>query len=408
MERWAGSAFHASLRRPRWTLGIAVAVALAGWILGTRVGVVSDLWRLAPSDRQEVRDARDLRDLSAYEGQVSVLVRGRDLADPKAIRWMADYQGRVLTRHGYSDRKPCRAAELCPALAPTNVFGGGLPQTEAQARATLGSLPTYFKRNVISPDRRTASIGFVLPKMSPDRRERVIDDMRSRLDPPAGITARLAGQPVIDAVTRSDLATARWTLALAAVLLVLGLLFAVYRRVEHAIAPLVPAVVATGWTALIAWILQVPVNPLSAALGAMLVAFGAALGTLLYGRYGEARAARREPVASIELAWRAGAPEAAFLAAVLATGLLALTVSDFPVVRDFGVLGLVGVGAELLALMLVLPAALLVASEGASLAVPKDLPRAAARGGVSAIAAAASALRAAAGRARRVSPLSRK
>src|SRR5207248_6816274 len=194
VQRWAGSAFRASLRRPRWTLGIAVAVALAGWILGTRVEVVSDLWRLAPSDRQEVSDARDLRDLSGSEGQVSVLVRGRDLADPKAIRWMAEYQGRMLARHGYSDRKPCRTAELCPALAPTNVFGGGLPQTEAQARTTLGSLPTYFKHNVISPDRRTASIGFVLSKMSPDRREKVIDDIRSRPDPPAGITAPVAGQ----------------------------------------------------------------------------------------------------------------------------------------------------------------------------------------------------------------------
>jgi predicted RND superfamily exporter protein len=408
VERWAQSLFRGSLRRPQWTLGIAVAVALAGWTLGTRVNVVSDLWRLGPSGRQEVSDARELRDLSASEGQVSALVQGRDLADPRAIRWMADYQGRILARHGYSDRKPCRAAELCPALAPTNVFGGGLPRTEAQARATLDSLPTYFKRNVISPDHRTASIGFVLSKMSPDRRQKVLDDMRSQLDPPAGITARLAGQPVIDAVSRSDLATGRWTLGLAAVLLVLGLLFAAYGRVERAIAPLVPAVVATGWTMLIAWVLRVPVDPLSAALGAVLVAFGAALGTLLYGRYNQARAARREPVASIEEAWRAAAPEVAFAGALLATAFLALTVSNYPVVRDFGVLGLAGVGAELLALMLVLPAALLVAAEGVSLAVHRDLPRALARGGRSAIAGVASALRAAAGRARRVSPLSRK
>ena len=408
LERWGRAALQSSLRRPAWVLGMAIVVALLGWLLGTRIEVVSDLWRLAPSDRQAVRDARSLRDVSASEGQVGVVVQGRDLADPKAIRWMADYQGRMLTRHGYSERTPCRRAELCPALALTNVFGGGLPATERQARATLRSLPTYFKRSVISPDRRTASIGFVLSKMPPDRRQKVIDDMQAQLDPPAGVSARLAGQPVIDTVARWDLSTARWTLGLAAVLALLALLFAVYGRIEHAVAPLVPAVVATGWTALVGWVFQIPVNPISAALAAIIVAVGAALGTLVYRRYGESRTAGRERLAAIEQAWRAGAPEAGVIAAVAAAGFLALTVSDFPAVRDFGIVGLAGIAADLVAVMLVLPAALLVAEEGVSLTVLQDLPQAAGRRARSALAGAGSALRSAAGLARRASPLSRK
>jgi predicted RND superfamily exporter protein len=408
VERWGATAFHASRGQPRRTLWIALGLALLGWFLGTRVEVVSDLVRLVPSDRQEVSDARALRDASAAEGQVSVLVQGRDLADPRAIRWMADYQGRMLTRHGYSDRRPCRQAELCPALALTNVFGGGPPTTERQAGATLRTLPMYFRRNVITPDRRSASIGFVLSKMSPERREKVIDDMRAQLDPPAGVTARLAGQPVIDTVTRSDLETSRWTLGLAAVLLVLGLLFLVYGKIEHAIRPLVPAVLATGWTALLAWILQVPVNPISAALGAILVAIGSAFGSLLYARYGEARAAGRTAADSIDEGWRASGPEVAIAAAVLGAGFLALTVSDFKVLRDFGVLGLLGLGLELLAVMLVLPATLVVAEQGIEQLVPRGLWPSVLRGSRSALDGARRAVRSAATRARRVSPLSRK
>ena len=408
VEASAVTVFRAARRRPQRTLWIAVGLALLGWVLATRLEVVSDLTRLGPSDRQEVSDAHTLRDASAAEGQVSVLVRGRDLADPRAIAWMADYQGRMLSRHGYSERRACRTAELCPALAITNVFGSGLPRTERQARAALRSLPTYFRRNVITPDRRTASIGFVLSKMSPDRREKVIDDMRAQLDPPAGVTARLAGQPVIDTVSRSDLETGRWTLGLAAVLLVLGLLFLVYGRIEHAIGPLVPAVVATGWTALVVWVLQVPVNPISAASGAILVATGSGLGTLLYARYGEARAAGGSPEASIDEAWREAGLDVAIFTAVLAAGFLALTVSDLEVLRDFGVYGLVGLGLELLALMLVLPATLLVAEAGIASLVPKGLAHGAVRGSRSALGGAGRALRSAAGRARRVSPRSGK
>jgi predicted RND superfamily exporter protein len=171
---------------------------------------------------------------------------------------------------------------------------------------------------------------------------------------------------------------------------------------------LVPAVLATGWTALLGWILQVPVNPISAALGAILVAIGSAFGSLLYGRYGEARAAGRAAADSIDEAWRASGSEVAIAAAVLGAGFLALTVSDFKVLRDFGVLGLLGLALELLAVMLVLPATLVVAEQGIELLVPRGLGPSVLRGSRSALDGARRAVRSAATRARRVSPLSRK
>jgi hypothetical protein len=93
---------------------------------------------------------------------------------------------------------------------------------------------------------------------------------------------------------------------------------------------------------------------------------------------------------------------------VLAAGFLALTVSDFKVLRDFGVVALVGLLLELLALMLVLPATLVVAEEGVVLRLPRGLPRRVGARSRSLFAGAGRALRAAGGRARRVSPPSRK
>jgi uncharacterized protein len=414
LDRWGGAVFGATLRRPRRTLWIAFAVCVLGWALGTRVDVASDLTTLVPSDRQEVKDANLLRDASRSAGQVSVLVRGKDLADPRAIAWMSDYQGRILIRHGYSERRPCRAAELCPALSITNIFGAGLPRTEQQARSALESLPTYFQRSVITPDRRTASIGFVLADLPPARRQAVIDDMRARLDPPAGVTAELAGQPVVDAAVRSELETSRWTLGLATFLLVLGLLFALYRRIERAIVPLVPAVLATGWAALAVWVLQIPVNPVSVVLGAVLIAAGSGLGTILYGRYAASRASGRSQTESLTRAWATVGADVVMPAVVLSAGLLALTASDYKVFRDFGVVTLIGLALELAALVLVLPATLLVAEDGISLRVPRSraealaLGRGLGRRAGPALGGVGRVLRSAAGRARRASPLPRK
>ena len=406
LGRWGRAVFGAAARRPRRTLWLALGIAVLGWGLGSQIPVESDVARLLPSDRQEVKDADTLRESTDSEGEVNVLVHGKDLADPRAIAWMADYQGRVLVRHGYSERKPCREAEVCPALAVTNVFGS-LPRTGRQARQAIRSLPAYFSRSVITRDRRTANLGFVLSKMSPDRRREVIDDMRAQLDPPAGVTAELAGQPVIDAATRSDLQTSRWTLGLAALLLVFGALIAAYRRVEPAFVPLVPAVLATGWSALAVWILQIPVNPISVVLGAILIAVGSALGTLLFARYTDARVSGRAPADALARAWSGARTDDAVPVVVLGAGFLALLASDSKALQDFGVAGLAGLALQLVALALVLPATLLVAEHGVSISVPA-LARGFGRRTRPLLAGVGRAVRSVAGRARKVSPLPRK
>jgi uncharacterized protein len=406
IEGRARGTFAMVLRRPRRVLWVALGVAVLGWALGTQAPVVSDLTRLVPSDRHEIDDARTLESLSGSAGQVNVLVHGDDLSDPRAIAWMARYQGRMLARHGYSERRRCRAAELCPGLSLTNLFLGGLPRTAQQARRALRSLPTYFAGNVITPDRRTANIGFVLSKMSAERQRKVIDDMRSRLDPPRGLTAELAGAPVVAAATDAGLRDGRWTLGLAALLVVFGVLVGLYRRVERALVPLVPALLATGWAALAVWVLQVPVNPLSVALSAILLALGGALATLLYGRYLEARASGLAPAQSVERAWSDSMPIVVSAAVVTGAGFLATTASDYKILRDFGVVTVLGLALELLALVLVLPATVLVAEEGLAIRLPSRARARAFAGtaGRGARTGLGRAARAAAAGARRASP----
>jgi predicted RND superfamily exporter protein len=207
---------------------------------------------------------------------------------------------------------------------------------------------------------------------------------------------------VVEAAERTNLEESRWTLGLAAFLIVFGVLLAVYRRVERALVPLVPAVLATGWAALVVWIFQVPVNPLSVALGAILVALGAALSTLLYERYAEARASGLEPGRAVEQAWGASARPVITAAAVIGAGFLALTVSDFKLLRDFGAVTAAGLVLELVAAMLVLPAAVLVVEAGITVRAPSRARTVAAMR--SARAGAGRAARAAAAGVRRATP----
>ena len=69
-------------------------------------------------------------------------------------------------------------------------------------------------------------------------------------------------------------------------------LLAVYRRWQRAWVPLVPIALATGWSALVLWVLGVPLNPMSATLGALVIAISTEFAVLLVARFREERDAR--------------------------------------------------------------------------------------------------------------------
>ena len=87
----------------------------------------------------------------------------------------------------------------------------------------------------------------------------------------------------------------RMLTALAGLAAVALALFAVYRSWARAWVPLVPIALATGWSALVLWLIGVPLNPMSAALSALVIAISTEFSVLLSARYREEREAACRP-----------------------------------------------------------------------------------------------------------------
>jgi predicted RND superfamily exporter protein len=69
------------------------------------------------------------------------------------------------------------------------------------------------------------------------------------------------------------------------------MLLAMFRQLERAVVPLVPIVLATGWSALILYAIRLPLNPMSATLGALVIAISTEFSVLLSERFRQERAA---------------------------------------------------------------------------------------------------------------------
>jgi hypothetical protein len=278
----------------------------------------------------------------------------------------------LLTHYGYREERGCAHATLCPALSLPDLFSTGgqstRPTNLSQPEITqlLAAVPTYFSQAVITPDHREATLAFGIRLMPLARQQNVIDYMRSQLHPPPGVTAQLAGLPVLAAQANAALSSSsRRLLTLLAGLLAVGLVLTiVFRGLRRAVVPMVPIAFATGWSALILFLIGIPLNPMSATLGTLVIAISTEFSVLLSERFREEQAAGHGLDAALARTYRSTG------AAVLASGITAifgfgvLVLSNITMLRDFGFVTVVDLSVSLGGVLLVLPAVLALSERG--------------------------------------------
>jgi hypothetical protein len=364
--RAVGRVVTVMTRHPGRVLALAAALAVAGWVVDTQTAVQSDVTKLVPNNMPALRNLRTLERVTGVSGEIDVTVRGDNVASPATVGWMIRYENKLLTHYGYLEERGCSASTLCPALSLPDLFDSGSTSgqpaklSQTQINQLLGAVPTYFSQAVITPDHREATLAFGIRLMPLSRQQRVIDYMRSQLHPPPGITAQLAGLPVLAAQANAALSSSSNRLltllaGLAAVALVLLLVF---RSLDRALVPMIPIAFATGWSALILFLIGIPLNPMSATLGTLVIAISTEFSVLLSERFRQERAAGHNLHAALDRTYRSTGM------AVLASGITAivgfgvLIFSDITMLRDFGFVTLVDLSVSLGGVLLILPAVL--------------------------------------------------
>lgn len=364
-----------ALRHPRRVLAVGAALAVAGWGAGTQIDTVSDVQSLGPQGLREIKDLEKVQNSTGVAGQLEVAVEAPDLSDPATIRWMAGFKQRVLEENGFSGARPsCLKAEICPGPALSDFLVDGKRKEQlkqSDIRATLRELPPYDLEQLAPVNAKTglpghiALLSFGIRSQSLQGQQAVISRVRDAVGepgssegPPVGVRVRLAGLPVITASAASDLSSSRYWLTLAGLAAVALALLAAYRSFVRALVPLVPVLLATGWSSLVLWLSQIPLNPMSAALGALTVAIATEFSVILAARFREERGGGLAVAAAIRAAYARTGPAVFASAVTVLAGFAVLIASDVSMLRDFGFVTVIDLGVALLGVMVALPAAL--------------------------------------------------
>jgi len=376
-------ALVSSVRHPGRTLAVGLVLAALGWGLDTQTSVQTDITKLVPQNLGALQSLNQLERSTGVAGEIDLMVTGSNLTRPATIEWMSSYESGVLAHAGYDAEHGCGQARLCPAFSLPDLFQSQAANSPAPAKLTqgevnalLGAIPAYFSQEVITPRRTAATLAFGIRVMSLQEQESLIAQMRARLHPPPGVSAKLVGLPVLAARSGSEVADP-WRrlltllVSLAAVALVLLLAFRGDRR--RALTPLVPIVLATGWSALILFAVRVPLNPMSVTLGALVIAISTEFSVLLSERHRQERLAGFSSLEALRRTYRRTGAAVAASGVTATAGFGVLAFSDIRMLRDFGLVTLIDLSVSLVGVLVALPAVLVLA--GAAPAPASGAPR---------------------------------
>jgi predicted RND superfamily exporter protein len=130
---------------------------------------------------------------------------------------------------------------------------------------------------------------------------------------------------------------------------------------NRALVPLVPIVLASGWSALVLFAVRVPLNPMSVTLGALVIAISTEFSVLLSERYRQERLRGQDAIEALRRTYRRTGAAVTVSGVTAIAGFGVLVLSDIRMLRDFGLVTLIDLSVSLVGVLVALPAALVLA-----------------------------------------------
>lgn len=362
-----------AIKAPERVILLAVVLGAIGWAVSTQAEIRTEVGQLLPSRAPAVQDLTEVEETTGTSGEIDFLVRAPDVTAPAVVAWMEDVRSEVLAESGYDEQDPsCVDAELCPGPAIPDFVDTEIEGLNAAGvKRLLRALPPSERRAMVAgglTGKRkptVAKVAFALRAGSVDKQQAIVDrmnraisDSRDGQGPPAGVTAEVTGLPVVVTASTSELADSRFLLVAVAILAIALVLALVYRSPGRVLVPLVPIVVAGGWSALIVAALDLSLNPLSTVLSVLVIAIATEFGVIISGRYFQEREAGAPLAQALRLTYGRTGVAVATSGLTAIAGFAALATSDVSMLRDFGLIAVVDLAVALAGVALVLPAML--------------------------------------------------
>lgn len=235
---------------------------------------------------------------------------------------------------------------------------GGLPTSKEEVNQIIESVPAETLAQVVPSNMMTIVVAQLEPGISQDRQNELIDQMDAMIvfsEPPPGVTVTITGSPAFQKEMGEEIGESTGTLILTAMIfmvIAVGLLFS---HVSYRFLPVGVVFVGLVMTFGIMGFAGIPISMIVIAAFPVLIGIGIDYAIQFQSRFDE-ESRRGGPLSDTVISTITNSGPA-ILYAMIATslGFVAMYVSPVPMVRQFGLVCLIGIACCYLAAMIIVP-----------------------------------------------------
>jgi len=327
---------------------VALVFGIAGGVVDHWLPTNTDYEELIPQDTTELKELRELREIIGSGGEIRFMVEADDVSSLAVLGWLKEYQDEALILH--------------PELISVNSLAtlvskatGGLIPAEEQIQQILDNTAPLYLAQVISSDHKMTSMSFSTKYISLEETHSLLQLMQDEANLPVGVQISPVGSLAIGASTIDALVGARLKLNLICLGAILVVLLLVYRRLSSTIFTILPVGTVIAWSSLDMYLIGIPLNPLTAILGVIIIGICTEFMVLLIGRYDEEKRLGLSPKDAMVTALSKIGRAIVVTALTTIGGFGVLISSNFVMIRDFGIATVLGVLLCLIITITVMP-----------------------------------------------------
>ena len=327
---------------------IALVFAIAGGVVDHWLPTNTDYEELIPQDTVELIELRELREIVGSGGEIRFMIEADDVTSPAVLGWLKEYQDEALALH------PELISVSSPASLVSEATGGVIP-AEQQIEGILANTPPLYLNQVLSSDHRMASVSFGIKYISLEETHDLLQLMKDNAQPPTGVHISPVGSLAFGASMMDAMVGTRFTMNLICLGAVLIVLLVVYRRFGSTIFTIMSVGAVIAWSSLDMYLIGIPLSPLTAVMGVIIIGICTEFMVLLIGRYEEEKKQGLLPRDAMVTALSKIGRAIVTTALTTLGGFGVLIASDFVLIRDFGIATVLGVFLILIITITVMP-----------------------------------------------------
>jgi hydrophobe/amphiphile efflux-3 (HAE3) family protein len=337
------------IRNPLPILVIAAILGIAGGVVDHWLPTNTDYEQLMPQNIAALQEVRELRDILGRGGELRFMVEAEDVTTPDFLSWLNTSQNDELELY------PELISVNSPATLISNATGGYIPSSQEQIDYILANTPSQYVEQVISGDRKMASVSFSIKHMPLEQVHDFLGQMMEDMQPPDGVRIAPVGSLALGASTVDAVVGPRLLMNILCMGAVFAVLLLIYRRLPRALFIILPVGLVIGLASLVMYVAGIALNPLTAVLGIIIVGINTEFMVLLTSRYEEEKQKGESPRRAMVIA------SSKMGRAIVTTGLTTLAgfgvlvASNFVMIRDFGIVTIIGVFLCLVSTIVVMP-----------------------------------------------------